>query len=265
MAKGLIKSPSSESNDLAQSGIFDIDTEKHRTIIFAETKEDAIEAYKYEMSSCCAEIQTYHVWRRPSYLSEEHTRPICFSNIEEYYGDGYSAEYFTRRMHLSDPTLREAYFNPAPYKICFETMPAKTRQEKAFKEYCLKAGWTNAYRIGLFGPGVLFSTALIANGPFNRMIALDHSWLSRFSMLSRALHRRLTQDFLPDRRSPEITIREADVISLIRDGYSYTEASKILGVSVNTVNNHMSSVKEKLGARNKTHALFLATELGLAI
>lgn len=63
-------------------------------------------------------------------------------------------------------------------------------------------------------------------------------------------------------RSP-ITQREQEVLQLIADGKSTTEAAKALFVSVKTVKNHLASAYGKLGAHDRTQAVVRAARLGL--
>lgn len=52
-----------------------------------------------------------------------------------------------------------------------------------------------------------------------------------------------------------LTQRELEVLTLIRDGYSQKQAADKLGISANTVNNHMARIREKLNAHNAIEAL----------
>ena len=60
-----------------------------------------------------------------------------------------------------------------------------------------------------------------------------------------------------------LTARERQVISLVAQGYANKEVGQRLGISRETVNNHMSNIADKLGARNRTHAAMMCAERGL--
>lgn len=62
---------------------------------------------------------------------------------------------------------------------------------------------------------------------------------------------------------PLISSREAEVLQLIADGKSTTEAAKQLYVSVKTVKNHLASAYAKLEAHDRTQAVLRAAKLGL--
>lgn len=55
-------------------------------------------------------------------------------------------------------------------------------------------------------------------------------------------------------RAAELTEREAQVLSLIADGRSNAEIARELGVSLKTVQNHVSHVLAKLQVRDRTQA-----------
>ena len=62
---------------------------------------------------------------------------------------------------------------------------------------------------------------------------------------------------------PLITQRETEVLQLIADGRSTTEAAQQLYVSVKTVKNHLASAYTKLDAHDRTQAVLRAARLGL--
>ena len=67
-------------------------------------------------------------------------------------------------------------------------------------------------------------------------------------------------------RAPEIeplTAKEAEVLDLVAKGLTYVEVAAQLGVAVSTVRTHVRGVYGKLGAHNKTEAVFEARALGL--
>src|SRR5262245_36991976 len=61
----------------------------------------------------------------------------------------------------------------------------------------------------------------------------------------------------------ELTTRELEVLSLIRDGYKNKQIADQLTISENTVNFHIKNVVDKLGAKDRTHAVTIAIRRGL--
>jgi len=68
---------------------------------------------------------------------------------------------------------------------------------------------------------------------------------------------------IPDDQPRLITQREAEVLQLIADGKSTTDAARELYVSAKTVKNHLASIYAKLDAHDRTQAVLKAARLGL--
>ncbi|MBQ0942966.1 response regulator transcription factor [Ideonella sp. 4Y16] len=60
-----------------------------------------------------------------------------------------------------------------------------------------------------------------------------------------------------------LTAKETEVLDLVAKGLTYVEVAAQLGVAVSTVRTHVRGVYGKLGAHNKTEAVFEARQLGL--
>jgi DNA-binding NarL/FixJ family response regulator len=61
----------------------------------------------------------------------------------------------------------------------------------------------------------------------------------------------------------ELTARELEVLTLIRDGSKNKQIADQLAISENTVNFHIKNVVDKLGAKDRTHAVTIAIRRGL--
>lgn len=61
----------------------------------------------------------------------------------------------------------------------------------------------------------------------------------------------------------ELTRREREILSLVKNGLLSKEISDRLSISINTVNTHRQRILEKLGANNAAEAVSLASKLGL--
>ncbi len=60
-----------------------------------------------------------------------------------------------------------------------------------------------------------------------------------------------------------MTARELECLTLIAKGASDAEAGQALGLTVRTVRFHLRNVTGKLGSRSRSHAVALATQLGI--
>lgn len=61
----------------------------------------------------------------------------------------------------------------------------------------------------------------------------------------------------------ELTPRELEVLSLIREGFRNKQVARRLGISETTVNFHVRNLVQKLGANDRTHAVAIAIRRGL--
>ena len=68
----------------------------------------------------------------------------------------------------------------------------------------------------------------------------------------------------PQQSSNYLTGRERDVLNGLLAGQSNKEIARVHGLSEVTIKHHLKSLRSKLGARNRTHAVCRAIELGIA-
>jgi DNA-binding NarL/FixJ family response regulator len=61
----------------------------------------------------------------------------------------------------------------------------------------------------------------------------------------------------------DLTVRELEVLRMIRDGYRNKQIAGQLAIAETTVNFHIKNVVEKLGANDRTHAVAIAIRRGL--
>jgi DNA-binding CsgD family transcriptional regulator len=57
--------------------------------------------------------------------------------------------------------------------------------------------------------------------------------------------------------------REAQILNLVKSGRYLKEAAREVGISENTIKNHMVTIKRKLGALTQTHAVYIALKKGI--
>ena len=60
-----------------------------------------------------------------------------------------------------------------------------------------------------------------------------------------------------------LTDRETEVLRLLAEGYSTREIAQLLHLAEGTVKNHISMILQKLGARDRTHAVLRALREGV--
>ncbi|HIY23043.1 MAG TPA: response regulator transcription factor [Candidatus Brachybacterium merdigallinarum] len=67
----------------------------------------------------------------------------------------------------------------------------------------------------------------------------------------------------PQVPAPALTEREIDVLRLVAEGYANREIARMLHLAEGTVKNHLSSILQKMGARDRTNAVLRALREGL--
>ena len=66
-----------------------------------------------------------------------------------------------------------------------------------------------------------------------------------------------------ERRNPDLTVRELEVLELLWQGFRNSQIAERLSISTRTAENHVGSIAGKLGAQSRTEAIRLAVEAGL--
>jgi DNA-binding NarL/FixJ family response regulator len=84
-------------------------------------------------------------------------------------------------------------------------------------------------------------------------------------MIARTLLNRLQTNVEKPKPGQEaiLTRREHEILDMIAKGFSYTETSKICGISTATVHSHLKSVYRKLEVHSKTEAVYEARRRSL--
>jgi DNA-binding CsgD family transcriptional regulator len=62
--------------------------------------------------------------------------------------------------------------------------------------------------------------------------------------------------------TPYLTLRQDQILRLVAEGNTTQEIAARLGISAATVERHVEDVRAALGARNRSHAVWLAVTVG---
>ncbi len=62
---------------------------------------------------------------------------------------------------------------------------------------------------------------------------------------------------------PRLSVRQREILGLISSGYSTAEIAIRTGITEDTVKSHVKRIFDRLGARNRAHAVTRGFQLGL--
>ena len=109
------------------------------------------------------------------------------------------------------------------------------------------------------------SGALVDEAPADEIVAAIRAAAAGDAVFSpaiaTALMRRLR--LLGDRRMPELSARELEVLALVARGWDNARIAETLFLSTGTVKHHISSILVKLDVENRTQAAVRAVQYGL--
>jgi DNA-binding NarL/FixJ family response regulator len=108
--------------------------------------------------------------------------------------------------------------------------------------------------------------------PLDSVVEVIHAAAARETFLPVEFTRRILERVQPRRhtspdRAParDLTQRELEILRLLMQGLANAEMARQLGVSSNTVKNHLHNIYRKLGVTSRSQAFATATELGIAV
>jgi DNA-binding CsgD family transcriptional regulator len=169
--------------------------------------------------------------------------------------------YDTHNLLIDSPVIRRMLRSTSPFNYDVEVINANRGEDKKstvielFKQYGM-------------GKGAYFPVHDAAG----RRGAMSISGERNFSMIELAkllfiaalIYDRLSQLTLKEKHPPvEFTCSELDCLRLTAAGKKGHEIAKLLDVSENVVNNHISSAMKKLGCTTRTQAVVSALRLNI--
>ncbi len=120
--------------------------------------------------------------------------------------------------------------------------------------------------VPIHGPGAAKATFAVANDmPTEQFAALFKAQRHELHLVATYAHERMMQIGLGDTPAPvpKLTSREVEVLTWSSRGKTAWEIAEILGLSDETVRDHIKHACRKLNTSNKTHAIAVALLHGL--
>lgn len=180
------------------------------------------------------------------------------------YPDKWKAHYVERKLHRSDPTLLVASRSIAPVDW------RRVRGHANFRQLFRDAHDFGIGELGLTIPvrgpygdvGMLSVTRKCTVGEWDRLL---RSAVGELQSLAVHLHDAAMQSDTLSHilRRPTLSSRETEILQWVAAGKSQQDIAAILSLSQRTVEVHLSSGREKLGALNTPQAVARAVALGI--
>ena len=184
--------------------------------------------------------------------------------------NGWPELYIEKKYILLDPTIRFLPMAMGGYSWNstlkhFAKDPNYNKMRRMLEE-SRRFGMTDGYvfpvygRHGLKGSLTIGGSVELEFSPLE-IVLFEQVAKIMFLNLLRFAGNMKEEEFAP----AEITQRELEILNYLADGYTSHEIGRILSISNHTVDWHMNSIQDKLGARNRQHAVARALRSGLVI
>lgn len=180
------------------------------------------------------------------------------------YGAAWKRHYMTNNLHHIDPTIHRSALSIAP--MDWSRFDRDSKFHAVFRSAHDFGITPQGITVPIRGPygdrGLLSVTAGMAEGEWRR---LTRSIIGELQMAAVHLHDAVTRTglVLPSLARPILSRREREVLQWVVAGKSQQDVGDILSISTRTVEVHLRSAREKLGALTTVQAAGRAIGLGL--
>lgn len=168
--------------------------------------------------------------------------------------------YLERKYHLIDPIIKQNFssFNLQYWADTYQCSPPDKEFLSTAEEFGLRSGYTSGIRNLAGNRGGLFS--------FAGMELEKHEFFGAIiEVITPHLYQALERIVCTDRQKkvPALSVREREVLKWVALGKTTWETSVIMNIGERTVKFHVYNLMKKLNAVTRTHAVALASDLGL--
>lgn len=146
----------------------------------------------------------------------------------------------------------------------YDLTPTQRQVFDEAAEFHLRSGGA----VPIHGPGAAKASFAVASDmPEDQFAALFNRQRHELHLVATYAHERLMQIGLVDQPSPlpKLTSRELEVMTWSSRGKTAWEIAEILGLSEETIRDHVKHACRKLNTSNKTHAIAVALLNGLIV
>jgi LuxR family transcriptional regulator len=183
---------------------------------------------------------------------------------------GWPETYIRKRYMQVDPTVRylghaQTGFRWRDTLAAFRLSPHRKRMERMMVD-ARQNGLEDGYMFPVHGRRGLLGSLSLGGRP----VDLESVEIALFDSIARRLYWKLILAGDPEEAARvsavvdvELTRREMEALCLLAEGMTSHDIGRVLGISSHTVDWYMNGIQEKLGARNRHHAIAIAFRLGL--
>lgn len=183
---------------------------------------------------------------------------------------GWPETYLRKRYMQVDPTVRylghaQEGFRWRDALDIYRISPHRKRMERMMVD-ARQNGLEDGYIFPIHGRRGLLGSLSLGGRP----VDLQKVEMSLFGGIARRLFWKLIHEIDPQMAARssaivdiDLTRREMEALTLLGGGMTSHEIGRVLGISSHTVDWYMNGIQEKLGARNRHHAVAIAFRLGL--
>lgn len=184
--------------------------------------------------------------------------------------DKWPETYMVNKYVLIDPTIRylgraTGGFRWRDTRKALRRDPQLRRMEQMLRE-AAKFGLEDGYIFPIHGRQGLLGNMTVGG----RAVDLSPVEISLFEQVAKLVFQELVRlrdkkagdDEFDEPAEMSLTRRELEVLHFLSDGMTSLEIGKTLSISSHTVDWYMNGIQDKLGARNRQHAVALAFRYG---
>ena len=185
------------------------------------------------------------------YLSPEMKYDYFATNLS----DDYMTTYVENDFHLTDPVVTEYFstFDLIHWRTLTDSLYADKNDAIDLSE---QVGLFDGFTYGVFSKKNDKHTVFLWGG---KSVETNHRTASIIKYITPFLAELIRKLYHKDQRQKiNLTPKEIEVLSWLKEGKSSWEISIILKISERTVNFHINNLKIKLNASNRTHCIAIA-------
>ena len=186
--------------------------------------------------------------------------------FQSTYPEVWNAKYLSERYYLVDPVVNEGRALPGPITWGGNYYMEKAQQEG--RRMLLEArtfGVRSAFSVPFFSAGGRYTLVTLSSSckrlDFDRLLLEKEAVAIRIAMQTHFMLAEL--DLFEAEMNIKLTARQKSCLRMVLNGRTSADMARLLLITEATVRYHLTGAIKTTGAKNATHAAFLAHQLAL--